>query len=242
MRNTRKNRKIGLEMLESRELMAADASFNSKTGALVIHGTAAADQVLLTTINSKTLSVQVNSNVSLNVNPRAVKSIKIDLGAGSDQVTVDNIEPFSLTPKTVDISMGTGSNEVLNLWFPSVGTINVDAAASLGTVVNLKGVVTDKLSIDMGLDGASDTFVSNGAEINKLQLKMGGGSDDVVLLGSVVHNADINLGKGDDKLEVRGTTSVIESGIVNGDEGRGDGWDRKLNLKKTKISGFEVKL
>lgn len=229
-------RVLQIENLETRALMAADASFDSRTGALKITGSNAADNVQVNVITPNQVDVWVNQRL-LRLKPNAIRSIQVDLAAGNDYFEINGVAKNSLNVRSIDVKLGSGVNEKVALNLGSVGRVNVDAVASRATSVSLNTVVTDRLFVDMGSDSevSADTIHLIAADINRFDARMGGGDDRVEVLSSSVRTANVTMGAGNDKFITSGATGHIDSGTIDG----GSGQDTIDPLFKNRARRFE---
>lgn len=213
-------RRLGMESFESRQLMAADTSFDSRSGTLAITGSSAGDTVQINVLTPSQLDVWVNNRYT-RLNPSAVRAIRMDLGAGTDRVEVNGITKDYLNVRTIDIKLGSGVNEQVWLALGSAERINVDATASRGANVGINTVVTDRFFVDMGADSdtGADTVRLLASDVNRFEARMGGGSDLVEVLGSTIENVKVNMGAGNDKFITSGADGYIGSGTIDGGAG-----------------------
>lgn len=215
-----KSRALKMESLENRELMAADASFDSRSGTLAITGSSAGDSVQLNVVTPNRLDVWVN-NRYMQLNPSSVRTIRMDLGAGTDRVEVNGITKDYLNVQTIDIKLGSGVNEQVWLALGSAGRITIDATASRGANVGINTVVTDRFFVDMGSDSdtGADKVTLLASDVNRFEARMGGGNDLIEILGSSIENAKVNMGAGNDKFITSGADGHIASGTIDGGAG-----------------------
>ncbi len=252
MRKNSKFRTTRVESLENRQLMAtdlaffqsegtlqqasfADVSFNASTGTLNIKGTPGRDRVAINDAGDDS-RILVNDQFVQNVPTKAIRAIRVNLGAGNDQFDIQ-YSP-RLNPQTVDLFLGAGAGEQVNISANTIGKLRIDARASIGTVINLNGTsVTDRFFADMGADYAEDYLGLGSSHVNKLELETGGGNDRLVLFNSIVTVADVNMGAGDDQVENHGNSAFL-AGTIDGGSGS-DFINDSFRRRGLRVASFE---
>ena len=227
-------RSLRMESLENRELMAADVTAALSAGTLQVTGTDKADIVRINQ-GRNTISVSVGLNSPFaSFAANEVRNLRINMNGGNDKVYV-NLQQAALDSIFVD--MGRGVNEGMDLRLGSVGTMNIDAVASLHTNASISGTINGTASVDFGSGAGDDVLTVWNSSARSLNVKMGGGDDRCVLTRSQVDRAMIDLGAGDDNLS--NNTSDVLGGTINGGSAvRGNKWFGKRFGKAVSVKGF----
>lgn len=170
--------------------MTADASFDSRTGALKITGSNAVDNVQVNVTTPNQVDVWVNQRL-LRLKPNAIRSIQVEHAVGNDYFQINAVAQNSLNVRSIDVKLGSGVNEKVAITLGSAGRICVDAVASRATSVSLNTVVTDRFFVDLGSNSevSADTIQLIAADINRFDARMGGGDDRLEALSSSVRRA-----------------------------------------------------
>ncbi len=158
MEKRKLHRRLKVETLEKRQLMAADlaflqaeetlpqlravsVSFNSANGMLSIKGTPGNDDVKIRDegLNSR---VVVSDRVVATFRTDSIKSINANLGEGNDYFEMPGANGMNL--KSVDVYMGSGAGEKAIIQAKSIGGIRIDARRSIGTTVRLSNTAVSR--------------------------------------------------------------------------------------------------
>jgi hypothetical protein len=251
MRKENGNRAVKFEALENRELMAVDVSFNSGTGALNIQGTAGDESIALVSngynqteifVNWNRVSTRVNGALQGSLPTNGIRSITANLGGGRDEFSSWGYDANALNPNSVDIVLGRGVNQRVNVDMGEVRNIRVDARGAVATTVTLSNTsVTDRIFVNMGGDGSvsNDWLILNGNDIKTLEASMGGGNDTIRLENTIIRNVDVVMGAGNDSVQDWGNNS-IRAGVIDGGSGADDYMPDSLR-RRVRAVGFERK-
>jgi hypothetical protein len=223
--NLRSARKLFLESLEGRSLMAGNVFVSNNLGELVITGDSAANEItviqslqngvpipgryFITGQNDTRIFGTTNGFVS-----NVTGDIRINLGANNDRLTVgDGVSGNFIAPRDLTINMGDGNNTVL------VNRVSVRDDASIVTgagsdSVTVRATVGSQPDVDFGLNDLNistgnrndvvrieNTFVRRNLTVNAA------GTDaftDIVdfIVGNVGGDTSISTGSGDDLIRV----------------------------------------
>ena len=217
-----KHRKLNLESLEVRRLMANDLSASVNMGTLSISGSAGNDRVSVVIGSQSTVVRNLNTGGAIGTFANsAYSSVRANMGNGTDtfELNANNLK----TLDSVFVNMGGGSKEGIYIHSTRMNNLNIDARNAFGTGVTLTGIgVTGTANIDFGNDAARDWInIHSNSSINRLQANMGGGDDIVTLRKTSIATASIDLGSGNDEFGAM-DNSFVGSGVIDG----GDGTDR----------------
>lgn len=199
---SRKNRKkhFATEALEVRELMTAQVVASlSPNGTLCITGSNGSDNVWVTSGSNGTTVVDVKGGPGrIGTFPTSsIQSITADLGAGNDSFVVRARHGKF---KTIDVKMGTGINELVDVTANRVDAISYDAKLSLNTKAYVFDATVGSLVADFGDDKdlGIDRLVLQNSSIDSVFANMGGGRDEFALRGSSIRRGKVQMGSGDD--------------------------------------------
>lgn len=225
--NLRSARRLCLESLEGRALMAGNVFVRFELGDLIITGDSAANEVTVVQSlqngvpipgryfivgqNSTTIFGTTNGFVS-----NVTGDIRINLGANNDRLTVGNgVNGAFVAPRDLSINMGDGNNTVL----VDRVTIRDDASIVTGAgadSVTMRATVGSQPDVDFGLNDLNistgnrndvvrieNTFVRRNLTVDTA------GTDaftDIVdfIVGNVGGDTSISTGAGDDLIRVSG--------------------------------------
>lgn len=208
------NRKLYLEPLEERKLLAVTVNFNPGSGLLSISGDAAGDEVRVEGLGRPGgLEIEINNVLHGSFN--AVRRVNASLGAGDDTLHVGALQIGS----SLSINMGAGKDE-----------FDLDTTTSpTGLSVNGPAFIGGSVTINMGGDAADyidwDTTFEHGITI--------GGN---VTLSNV---ADVDLdGDGSSPLAQAIDIAIggnVVIGLTSFGDANGDG--ESLSLKDVNFGG-----
>ncbi len=220
--------------------MASDAyaAFNPGTGLLTIRGTPRDEHVWIETNNHETV-VKINGAVEARFDPTQLRRIDANLGRGADSFRIpSNSGANRLNPAQVDIALGSGVDQRVDLDFGSVGTINIKAASGTNTSVTVNSTVIDRLFIDFGSDSnwSQDLVALHNSEVRNMNLNMGGGNDTVRLGSNQVTEGDIKMGAGDDAMIDLGRNN-FQGGTFDG--GSGNDFLPESLRRRIRVASFE---
>ncbi len=226
------NRRLGLESLESRDLMAGNLTVTQTAGGdLRIIGDAAAN--IFTLVQTGAGKYQV-TGTSTNVNGSATaktfsgitRHIIIDTLAGNDRVTIGRLataEAKNTTRILGDMSVKTGTGaDLLSI----LNVVGKNSKAVMGT--NLENEI-DKITVKssnfsgnavLQTGGGNDVIVVNNSKaFTSLTVDLGAGNDTATLTNGTVGNITLNCGTGNDKGIFVGRFK--STGIIKADGGLG---------------------
>lgn len=230
-------RKLKMESLEKRELMAANVTAEVSGGSLIIQGTSAADYVVVDVLSTNT-RVWANGKRILQVPTSSYSSLDAKMGDGNDNLRVLLASRTGMN--RIDVNMGRGSSENLSVEVGRANVVNVNADQSVATDIFLRKSSIDTVMANFGNDGGNDWLSINECSINYLETGMGGGNDAFGVSRTSINRAKVNLGSGNDLFQIWTTDSQIANGFVDGGTGR----DRFRNMGKNSpgrvaVSNFE---
>lgn len=215
-RTTRPHTAIGqLERLEGRALMAADVTASLSNGVLAITGTDRSDSVTIGIDSRGTAFVATPAKGTLATFPSfGIRAITASLGNGADRI---NIHLPSRNLEAVTVDMGGGSAESCRVCVGSIGDLNIDGRAAVGTSVLVTNTVVQKSArLDFGEGAGNDTADIERCNMNRLWASLGADNDAFRVWGSSsISSIDVSMGSGRDFCSVsRG--SEIRSGKIDG--------------------------
>lgn len=234
--HSRAQRRLGVESLESRAMLAGNVLVNvDSAGNLRITGDNADNQfTIIQSGNGSYLIVGQNTTIN-GLGSRNVtgvrRSLDIDLRGGNDDVTFTGALPGgTFAPRftaSFAVRGGAGSD--------TINVANVDAAGQVlidggGGADNLSvlSVLGDDIVLRTTLGG--DSIEADGLAADDLiQIESGEGNDSLSVSNTTARRMTVNTGFGDDELVIDNTTitqslAVNTSGIASGigNNGRGD--------------------
>ena len=244
------SRRLNIESLETRDLMAGDVSVRLVRGNLVVRGDVQSNYISITPVADGRVKIEgvgctVNGEASIFANYSADFNIK--MGDGNDRVRIGSSTDVTRMPGRLAIDMGTGAD------FVTMDRVRAtDLAISLGIEddgdddsLNLnRTAFTGNAVIQTG--GGSDTVVFNSFEARVyLKLSTGDGGDDVRITNATAGIVSINLGKGQDELFFAGLNEFLgEVGITGGDDNdrarQAAGTSYVISDETPKVVSFEV--
>jgi FKBP-type peptidyl-prolyl cis-trans isomerase FkpA len=213
------------QRLESRQLLAGNVTVSLQGDVLQINGDAASNEIRVTGIANGRAQViagagtTINGGTAIFVSSAQVRNVAMQMGAGNDSVTVENL-PIN---GYVDLDLGVGG-DTANLRNLNVRALNVNGRAGNDVIqfhhvfsrdyimiqthegddtLSITSMATNRgVLIDTG-EGADLIAISHlGARAN-LVVNTGGGNDRVFLTGQFfANNSQFNLGSGDDTFAV----------------------------------------
>jgi len=201
MRGYPSRRKLFLEQLESRQLLAANVGPSLDAGILTVMGTNKNDSVFVS-VSGTDLTVTVNKQ-SFTFNSADVTEIDIDGGRGNDQIWVDD----AVTANSV-LHGGDGNDRVHG------GGGNDTITGDKGNDRISGGSGNDSLSGGVGNDwvwGDAGDDIAHGDAGNDHVL---GGADNDQLFGDAGHDA-LDGGDGDDILDGGDNKDHLNGGAGN---------------------------
>lgn len=209
------------EALEVRELMSAQPIASlSADGVLTITGSNRSDNIWVVRGNNGATVVDVKGGRGQigKFSSDAIQSIRADLGSGNDSLTIRaRFGDF----KSIDVKMGTGVNELVEVTANHVDNIAYDVALSLNTKAYVLDTTVGSLTANFGNDQdlGPDRMVLQNSSIDTVFASMGGDRDEFVMRGSRVGAGTVRMGSGDDTFGGNATSSF------RGDVFGGQGFD-----------------
>lgn len=246
MKRANKSRKIGLESLEQRQLMAGDVIAVLEGSLLTVEGDNLDNQIVMTrtavgdlVITGQTGTL-VNGLPSVRFPAAQLNAVEVRMGDGNDTVTLRGLQ----VANDVNVNLGAG-NDRLTSQAAAASTINgnMSVMGEAGNdVVQLAGItVREDLYIDGGLgtlnasinaatvdkvmsiiaDEADDIVSVVGSRVGlNVMIETKGGSDRVTLTDSnafaLAINTDSNGAIGLDQVTLNRVTTVEDIGIFTG--------------------------
>lgn len=220
-----KKRRLGLQNLETRKMMAGDVSVDIDiSGSRIdveLTGDGAANGVEVrqindtlritgltqggapTTINGSSSQVNIPTKLFTGGSWRTLDDLTIKLGNGDDQVVIRDVNMQHHSHSDLKIETGAGNDRITML---DVNVLDdmylIDHSSDDGNdywwMRNVD--VGDHLNVNMG-DGA-DTFVASYTDARSLNIDSGRHNDYVSLFGIDVDNLDVELRSGNDTLRI----------------------------------------
>jgi hypothetical protein len=229
-KKNRKTRALKVESLENRELMAANVTAGLAGSTLVIEGTEGADNVAVVAMNSGITTVRSNGRLIYQTNSGSFNAISAKMLNGNDTLQVLAMPHRGLS--SVQVDMGRGNLERVNLDLGFSRSVNVNTTNSVGAKVYLTGSM-DQVFADFGSDAGPDYLGLSGASINSLTAKFGRGDDILDMKSSTIQNSNVSMGAGNDRV-FADSYSDIFGGTIDG----GDGADQisKRGARFTRVS------
>lgn len=231
----KKQRKLGLENLQKREMMASDVfdiSFDAADGELTVSGTYGKDDVALEIADDK-LKIRMESQISGRTAIRqsvhdleTVKKVLVDTHWGDDQIVVkETHRPGTITVggvrrgPAIDIRAGSGNDHVENQTSEFVVV-----RGEWGDDTLIGGPSDDRL---YGGDGNDEIKGQGGNDIlsgGRGNDRISGGDGDDRIYGSS-GNDTIYGGKGDDRMSGGSGVDVVWGGVGDDSISGGSGAD-----------------
>lgn len=222
--NRPSKRQLGMESLETRDLMAGNVIARVVDGNLVVRGDAQSNYVVITPTGTANrfkvegigCTINNESSVLLGVS----KDFSIKLGDGNDRLKLGTNTDLMLLPGALKIAMGTGEDIVAGDRIR--GT---DAAFSLGltdeadadSITLNRSVFTGTAAFQMG-DGDDKVTLNNFAARTYLKIDAGDGGDDLKLTDSSAGRVNIAGGAGNDDLLFAGTITFTDKVSITGSD------------------------
>src|SRR5262245_20006272 len=228
-RNRRQNRKLGLERLESREVLAGNVHAFVSGGNLHIDGDSQANVILIEQSASKSFTITSRDGTTT-INGKAGpltfngvrKNVQINLKGGNDVAELDGADAGALVVKNgLFVEMGSGADQLL-----------------------MNNVHVLRLHVNMGsgndLINIGDDGNSSGVMVTKEAVVVtGSGADDARFANSIFKRfLNLDMGANNDSTTIQGTT-VSRRSVINGSSGR-DTLNRENNHGKLKFLSYEV--
>ena len=234
-----KNRKfqarLGMETLESRELMAGDVRVTVSGGDLVITGDSAANsievrQVGIDRFEGRGVSTKINGQSNARTFPGVFDDVQVALNGGNDRVVIkgnipddllinahagnDYIKLERVVAEDVTINTGSGSDQVYVYDSQTKADLNINN--NLQNSGDHEYVIVSNTQVGTVFDGT-------------LNIDLHGGNDKVYISNVATDHLMASLYDGDDYLSIRNTTV---KGLCELDGGEGtDGLNRFGNNK-----------
>jgi len=238
MNRTRKLSKpaiTSVESLESRIAMAADVSATLlPNGTLSIEGTDGSDAIALTVPYGSLATHVISGNREIASFPTSsIRAIQASLLDGRDVLKVD-MGGSSLS--SVNVDMGRGTVERVDIVRGIVDTINVNATRSVSTSVLLKDTTVRNAAF-VSLASGVDTLTVQGCTVNRLDANLGDGKDSLWVRYSVVSQANVKMGGGNDVVGID-ASSVVLGGLIDGGAGD-DHLSGRTRTGRARVANFE---
>lgn len=207
--NTNRRRAAGTsavpraESLESRALLSATATLQN--GVLTIAGTEGADKIAVSEGGGSLIVRSSGATIGI-FNPAAVTGVSANLRGGNDQFY---LQTGRTQYSSVNVNMGTGTSEGLQVVASRIQSLKVDARDSFSTTVALFNAAIPNCEVNFGNDQGRDKLLVNTCDVDRLFARMGAGNDTIELNGtSYARNCDVDLGAGDDSFVVKRTAAA----------------------------------
>jgi hypothetical protein len=243
---TRKFRRLNVESLEGRKLMAGDVAVALEGQLLTLRGDNLSNQVVVAQNAAGTVSISGQNGTTINglaavrlVNPQlnqldirmeggddsvilrgvtVANDLFVDLGSGNDRLSSPQLTPITVGARAT-IEGGLG-NEVIRLDGITVRE-DLTIEGGLGTLnLNLNAGAVDKLLTIVG-DDANDSVSLTGVRVgDALSIETKGGADIVSLIDVLAFSAIINTDSnsvGADRVTLNRVTTIEDIGIFTGD-------------------------
>jgi len=219
------SRRLGVESLETRDLMAGNVLAHVVQGSLAITGDEQAN--IFTVVQSgpgKFTVTGTGTTINGLTTPQdftVSKDINIDTFAGNDRVTMGSTTAITRLPQNTRVRMGSGADLLL-----VQGVIGKDSTIIMGgNTENDVDKVTAKSSqfsgnviIQLG-NGNDEVNIVNCKAITGLRVDGAGGDDVTNVTNGTVGNLTLNCGAGNDTGFFKGKLKA--TGIIFADGGPG---------------------
>lgn len=222
--NSRRNRSLKVESLETRELMSANPVVNLQNRTLNIYGTSNAEQVAVSVNRNHhggqlSYEVRINNRFSGAFPVNAVQNIYAALGNGNDSFSLSSpIAANRVSFGTLTVDLGAGRNESAVVRGVNPSRVQIQASVSTDTRVEIGDTrIADSVSLRLG--SGRDTVSLSSGYIGRVDALLGSGDDSFYLNSQVtVHNMSMNMGAGNDRI-ISHSSAVVSSGSVDGGAG-----------------------
>ncbi len=233
----RQRRKMGMERLENRSLMAGNISVQLTGNTLSLQGDGGDNTVAITRgrygdsnllfVDGKGTSLNGVSNARLSFSVDSVQNIKASLGDG-----IDDLDLYGdLNLASVDVIMGKGVQDFVHIAAPSrIDSISVLARDTNYARVSIEGNVGN-LNVETG--ARRDEVFLKGS-INNATVKTGAGNDDLNLKDAQITSLRAEMGRGRDTVTF--VNSSVDTGLING----GPGSDKTVKGLRRVSRNFEM--
>jgi len=115
---------------------------------------------------------------------------------------------------SVNVDMGRGTGERVDIVRGIVDTINVNATLSVSTAVLIKDATVRNAAF-VSLASGVDTLTVQGCAVNRLDANLGDGKDALWVRYSVVSQANVKMGGGNDVVGIDASSAVL-GGLIDG--------------------------
>jgi hypothetical protein len=227
-------RRLGMESLETRDLMAGNVTASVVNNNLVIRGDSQPNIVKISQVAANTFVIAgtgTTINGQASVSLTATGDMAINLGAGNDRLTMGATGEVIQLPGKLNINLSAGADRLAIL-----RTRGTDAGISLGITgeedadfLSLTRVMfTGTINARMG--GGDDELRLSSAQVSTyFRADLGTGSDDVSLTNITTGKLAVLLGTGNDRLNFAGLNTFNDRVVLDG----GEGTDRAEELSGT---------
>src|SRR4029079_1822070 len=212
-RNRRQIRKLGLERLESRRVLAGNVHAFVSGGSLHLDGDWQANEILIEqfspksfTISSRDGTTTINRQAGPLTFGRVSNHVFVNLKGGNDVAELDGADGGALVVKNgLFVDMGWGADQLLmsNVHVLRLH-VNMGSGADLiniGDDGNASGVMVTKEAIVLTGSGQDDARIANSIFKRFLNLDMGAQNDSTTIQGTTVRRRSvINGSSGTDTL------------------------------------------
>jgi hypothetical protein len=232
-------RRMNMESLESRKLMAGDIAVALEGQLLSLRGDNLSNQVVVTQNAAGTVTISGQNGTTINglpsvrlINPQ-LNALEVRMEDGDDSVTLRGVNVANdlfanqiITQATAPVTIGANAaieggagNDIVRL-----GGLTVREALSIQGDIGALTVVLSAGAVDKALtivgDDANDSVSLNGMRVGDLvSIETKGGADVVALADisafGVFVNADAN-GAGIDRVTMNRVTTIEDIGIFTG--------------------------
>lgn len=196
-------KKLGIESLESRSVMAGNVFANVVGGNLVLAGDSANNAVMITSVR-----------------PNYVRVSAMDAGTLTPTLVNGGVaREFYVPGGNVTANMGAGADRVLAQGL-RVKNLTIDGGAGADSVQVATSVIDSTLKVTAGADLQldADRVVVNNVNSAAVLIKTGGGNDDVRLYDNAMGLLLVDGGNGWDTMRVRGNKPLAWVPTISGIE------------------------
>ena len=224
----RANRKLAVDALERRTLMAGDVVVSVIGAELHIQGDDEANAIaILRTPNTTAFQVvrtDVNTTINGSLSPYLATGVTggfvIESGAGNDRLGIHGASVNG--PLKIDTGTDAGADSVnlVGVFVAGGLTLNTGSGVDVVSLVSVRiagsstintGTGNDVLSVsmsrfvrsfDLNMGSGNDAFASSSSGFREsIRVEMGSGNDSVAIASSVFHDSvGVDLGDGDDRM------------------------------------------
>lgn len=239
------SRRLGIESLETRDLMAGNVTVKVTNGNFVLTGDAAANVVTITQPKAGHLLVQGTNGTTVNgkasVDLAFSGNATFNLGGGADRLTIGNAEAMVSFSHGLTINGGTGIDKVaLQHVLGSSLTANLGAADDSAADSLVVRQCNFNLNATVTTGGGSDQVTILNSRVNGTTLIDTGAAADAVTLSNseFMNDFRLYLRAGDDHLLMGGNLKFPGSGQLHGGPGTHDVLDFAEGTNITTTEGF----